>query len=90
MWLFGHAEAYAPSLPFTYNVAEGWTMMGYTNLTMGGGAANYLLPAGAIGGGILGLSGNGYSVTATFNPGFGYWVYFSADGQVVPHSPAVP
>jgi hypothetical protein len=90
MWLFGHAEAYAPSLPFTYNVAEGWTMMGYTNLTIGGGAANYLLPAGAIGGGILGLSGNAYSVVATFDPGFGYWVYFSADGQVVPHSPAVP
>jgi hypothetical protein len=89
MWLFGHAEAYAPSLPFTYNVAEGWTMMGYTNLAAAGDADDYLLPASAIGGGILALDGNSYSVETHFDPGYGYWVYFSADGQVVPGSPAL-
>ncbi|GEM_PF-3759463 len=89
MWLFGHAEAYAPEPPFTYNVAKGWTMMGYTNLADPGDAADYLLPAAAIGGGILGLSGNAYVPVTQFVPGFGYWVHFAADGQVVPGSPVL-
>jgi hypothetical protein len=84
LWLFGHAQAYAPNPPFSYNVVTGWTMMGYTSLTPLGDATTYLAPATALAGGVLGLSGNAYVPVTQFNPGFGYWVYFTAPGTVVP------
>ena len=86
MWLFGHAQAYAPSMPFSYNVVTGWTMMGYTSLALAGDATTYLEPAVHLAHpyGVLGLDGNAYVSQTLMNPGFGYWVYFTAPGTVVP------
>ena len=85
LWLFGEAQAYAPNPPFTYNVAKGWTMMGVSSILPGGVVpATYLAPAAFLAP-VKTLSGNAYiDLAGNMMPGFGYWVYFTAPGQVVP------
>jgi len=85
LWLFGHANAYAPDPPFAYNVVPGWTMMGFTSLAPMLESA-YLAPASYTL--VYGLDNPTQLYEdmdgENLEVGQGYWVYFTAAGQVVP------
>jgi len=85
LWLFGHANAYAPDPPFAYNVVPGWTMMGFTSL-VDMLESDYLAPASyTLVYGLDNLTQLYEDMDgANLEVGQGYWVYFTAAGQVVP------
>ena len=81
LWLFGNEAPEFPAPPLSYQVYEGWTMMGFTS-TAAMDFEDYLYPS-LVGDGAawhFGFLSSGDNM----NPGEGYWVYFDADGTVVP------
>ena len=82
LWLFGNEEPEFPAPPLSYQVKKGWTMMGFTSISTTMTPTEYLYPSAVTPGSVWTLT-TGFD-PAFMTPGLGYWVYFSADGTVVP------